>query len=174
MFLRTLILTAVATVGFAAPALCATVEDVREVAQMVTDRSIRVLDRKVIHNSPRRPGGYETMIVFIEGGTRYVLSYNGNANHPELNERTALVVENLNGEPTPATFVKVVDYELDGTIDWGNYMKEVETSDEVSNVDVKNEEFFRAMSNTQEKTYWQRHYDEAIAAALRYRRNAQK
>jgi hypothetical protein len=96
-------------------------------------------------------------IVFVEGGRRYTMQYTSamGDSFPESLD----FWERPNGTRDQSVLTTYSDSGLDGTIDFGTGPQDNLYTD-----------MFGKVEGQDNKAYWQKEYDDAIAAALRYYR----
>lgn len=154
----------VAALGFASPVSAASPKDVQAVRAMIQDERVPVLMRhhEFIGGEPR-----VRTIVFVEDTVRYTLYDSGeptNANDPRSAWLSVWVRQRgVKGLRSVDTFT---DFAFDGVVDLG--------------INNSKTQFFRSGADGGKPegkgnlAHWQKAYDAAIAAALRYRNRVRK
>lgn len=140
---------------FAGGAQAASREDVARVVDFVHDESIPVLSR-----TTGTSGG---QIVFIEGGVRYTIYHSGErivANDPD--SAWISFWTRPDGTHGRSDMVTFSDSAFDGDIDLG-----INGNSTVRHFSSGEEPYTQARG-PEWREYWQREYDNAIAAAIRY------
>ena len=164
MLFRTLLLAATAVLA-SSPALAASPADVRAVADMVNDLSVPVLQRS---RSPFRTGGLGGQIVFVEGGVRYTFYHSGTPiRSRDPNSAWLSMWARPNGSKGRAVVETTSDNGFDGRVDFG-------TGGTRAGLFSNNAMHLGDPTGIQNQAYWQRQYDKAIAAAIRYKRRHQR
>lgn len=142
----------------AATAQAASPEDVREVVAMVTDGRVPSLARHNYKNGDRS-------IVFVHGGRRYTLYHSGPRIDPNDPQSAWLSVWVRNESPSKGvdTFT---DFGSDGVVDFGLDGPRLRLFHEGRARTVP--------EGLNHREYWQKQYDDAIAAALAYKRRTRR
>ena len=154
---------ALAFTAITGTAHAASQSDVAEVAAMVTDTTVPVLVRHSLFVNGEFEG---TEIVFIQDGMRYTLYNSGQRISPrDPNSAWLAVWMRPEGTQGVASLVTFSDSAFDGDVDEGvigRGGRVYYSSDVDPNI---------AAQGAQYRADYQRRYDEAIAAALRYKRD---
>lgn len=148
--LARLILFAIPLLTAISPAFAASPKDVAEVASMVNDKAVSVLHRR--HD----PVNDVDAMTFVHQHKRYTF---------HVGEGLLAVWVRKDGTHSREALDTFSDYGLDGIVDSGTHGRD-DDKHFSSDDDV--------LVGPNQRPYWQERYDQAIEAALRYKRRKKK